>query len=58
MTGEKKTTEERISRLERLIYIAFQGIRIGVKEDSGWGITKDQADEIRALWQELQEENT
>ena len=53
-----KKLEFRMTRLEKIICILIKGGKIHLEEMEGWGITREELDSIRSLYNEIKEETT
>ena len=51
-----KKLEFRMTRLEKIICILIKGGKIHLEEMEGWGITREELDSIRSLYNEIKEE--
>lgn len=51
-----KKLEFRMTRLEKIICILIKGGKIHLEEKDGWGITREELDSIRSLYNEIKEE--
>lgn len=48
--------ENRMARIEDIILLLIKGGKIHLEEMEGWGITREELDSIRSLYNEIKEE--